>query len=88
MNLPDVAIINDAAGRPAFVAVVSSGQPDRFPGCYWRLFDMTGEHVAGGESKGWDGKGAGSMLSAMKNAKAVAKRRMRHPSPSPVESDR
>ncbi|MFL7901594.1 hypothetical protein ACJ41P_10705 [Azospirillum argentinense] len=83
MNLPDVAIIADSSGAPAFIAVVSSGYPDRFPGAYWRLFDMKGEYIAGGQSKGWDGQGAGSMLSAMTNAKSAAKRRLR---PSPTTS--
>lgn len=76
MNVPQVEVIvsrHDDARR--WFAVVTSGSPDRFDGCYWHLYDMDGRTVSYGSSKGWNGKGAGSALTAMKLAKAAARRR-------------
>jgi hypothetical protein len=76
MNVPQMEMIlskHDPARR--WFAVVTSGAPDRFEGCYWHLYDMEGQTVSYGHSRGWNGDGAGSALSAMKLAKAAARRR-------------
>lgn len=77
MNVPmGFAIIYSKHREGVFwVAVVMSGSPDRFPGCYWHLYNYDGSIETVGESKGWSGDGAGSAISAMKLAKAAARRR-------------
>ena len=81
MNVPmGFAIIYSKHCEGVFwCAVVNSGSPDGFKGCYWQLYDRNGDTVSYGESKGWSGDGAGSALSAMKLAKAAARRRDKAP---------
>lgn len=73
MNLADVHFLDLPSGR--WTIVVTSGQPDRFPGSYWQLFNPEGKSDGMGETKGWDGQGAGSALSAVTLGKAAARRR-------------
>ena len=82
MNVPSGFEIIRSEHDPArfWCAVVMSGSPDRFPGCYWHLYNSDGSIESYGSSKGWSGDGAGSALSAMKLAKAAAKRRDKRPS--------
>jgi len=76
MNLPSVEIVRSRHDPARFwVAVQTSGAPDNFCGCYWQLYDDRGKLVSYGESRGWNGNGAGSALSAMKLAKTAARRR-------------
>jgi hypothetical protein len=74
MNLPTVEIVEHCGVK--MICVVTSGFPDNFRGCYWQLYDLDGKIVGYGESKGWGGNGAGSALTAMKNAKTSARRRI------------
>lgn len=61
-------------GKSAIVAVTSS-RSDGYPGCHYTVHRMRdGSVVRYGHSAGWDGLGAGSALSAMKNGKASARR--------------
>lgn len=80
MNIPDVHDFTYKGHN--FLILVSSGHPDSFPGCYWRLYRVqfdSDKHVRTnivryGETRGWDGAGAGSALSATKLARAAARR--------------
>jgi hypothetical protein len=72
MNIADVSVLDKN-----LVIVVTSGHCDGFKGCYWYVYDLEGGVVAGGQSKGWSGDGAGSALSAKKLAKAAARRFMK-----------
>lgn len=72
-NYPDCSLVTDELGNHCIVAVTSA-RPDGLVGCYYTLHSGKGNIVGHGQSKGWDGDGAGSALSAMKNGKAAAKR--------------
>jgi hypothetical protein len=75
MNVPSVKTYRTKHSASAtWFAVVNSGAPDRFPGCYWFLYDESGRTISYGESKGWSGDGAGSAISAMRLAMAAARR--------------
>lgn len=75
MNVPDVMVITVKGTK--FIVAVSSGAPDRFPGSYWYLYDIDGKTLGYGQTKGWDGQGAGSALRARDLARAAARRRLR-----------
>ena len=75
MNLPSLEIVETCGVK--MICVVTSGSPDNFRGCYWQLYDLDGKLVSYGHSKGYGGTGMGSALTAMKQAKASARRRMR-----------
>lgn len=75
-NLADVRFLKDPTGR-MWVAVVTSAMQysDGFKGCNWQLYSPEGKIVTYGISRGWDGEGAGSALSAHDYARRAAKRR-------------
>jgi hypothetical protein len=75
VNVPSLEIIRD--GDRWLAAIVTSGAPDQFPGCYWFLYDETGHQVTYGFSKGFDGGGAGSWPCAERLARRAAKRHFR-----------
>jgi hypothetical protein len=77
MNVPmGVEVIRSKNDPTVFwVAVVSSGSPDQFRGCYWHLYNSDSSIESYGWSKGWSGDGWGSAISAMRLAKKAAKRR-------------
>ena len=72
-NFADCRLVTDDSGEACIVAVTSA-RPDGLKGCYYTLHTPDGKLVWSGESKGWDGEGAGSALSAMKAGKAAARR--------------
>jgi len=68
----------EAAKREAVaVKMLCDALGDGLPGCHYTLHDESGNICGSGHSKGWDGRGAGSALSAMKNGKAAARRTLR-----------
>lgn len=75
MNVPTLEIIRD--GERWCVSVVVSGLGDRFPGCYWFLYDENGEQISYGRSEGWNGSGAGSWPAAERLARRAARRYFR-----------
>ncbi len=72
-NFPDCALVKDREGRCIIVAVTSAHYEGDC-GCYWTLHCPKRGLVRSGQSKGWDGTGMGSALSAMKSGKAAARR--------------
>lgn len=66
-------------GEHVMICIVNSAHHGScgFRGCWWQLYDQDGKSQGHGMSKGWDKDGAGSALSAMKLAKAAAKRRLK-----------
>lgn len=71
-NYADCRLVEKGDRR--VIVAVTSGAPDRLEGAYYTLHSAGGALLGSGHSKGWDGKGAGSYLSAMKNGIASAKR--------------
>lgn len=72
-NFADCCLVEDGEGRSCIVAVTSS-RMDGMGGCYYTLHTTDGRLVGSGHSKGFDGSGMGSALTAMKNGKASARR--------------
>lgn len=72
-NYANCKLVSDTNGQSCLVAVTAA-RPDGLVGCYYTLHSPEGGLVGHGLSKGWDGSGAGSALSAMKNGQAAAKR--------------
>lgn len=75
MNLANVHFVDLPSGR--YTIVTMSGRPDGFKGAYWQLYCPKGKICGMGESKGWDGEGAGSFPAAYRLGRAAARRRDR-----------
>lgn len=76
MNVPDVHVIEVLGHK--FIVAINSGLPDNFRGTYWYLYrHEDGKVLAYGQSRGFDGVGGGSALSARALARAAAHRRVR-----------
>lgn len=72
-NFADCTLVSDDTGHHCIVAVTSA-RSDGEVGSYYTLHSPEGGLVGYGHSKGWQGTGSGSALSAMKNGRAAAKR--------------
>lgn len=76
-NVPYVSTVRKN-NRTLFVAVCSATvYEDGFKGSSWWTYDEDGNPMSHGYSKGWDGEGAGSALTAMQNGRASAHRHLR-----------
>lgn len=75
MNVPYVKTVKQ--GNNVIFVVVSHGDYDGFRGCYWRTYDVNGNTLSYGYSKGWRQTGLSSALLAMKNGKRSARRHLR-----------
>lgn len=76
----NVASVSTIKGETKILfAVVNSTTvySDGFKGCNWYLYDEDGKTISYGYSRGWDKQGAGSRISAMKNARASARRHLK-----------
>jgi hypothetical protein len=72
-NFADCRLV-EHEGKCVIVSVTSGTYDGIGSGCWWVLHSKKGKLLNHGFTKGWDGKGAGSMISSMKAGKAAARR--------------
>ncbi len=74
-NVPTVEFVKQDGFTVVCIMTSADMRNDGFQGVNYVNYDVETQKVVGyGYSKGWDGQGAGSMISGAKNAKIAAHR--------------